>query len=878
MSKNKRSDFILVFDRYFSKKPNAFISALIRALYCFLEALCMIFCLLGIYEIPANPFIVIILCALFTAGFSVLFSFVKKRIAIPCMAGLGIMIVYIFREPIWKKFTYFIDAVFRALDGYVFSMQRYLWHPRLTANNEEEILFTLVGVICILSLICAASMFKKPSGVAPLTAFVVLFLPMLAAQKLSFNFWLIPTVALIVGSFAASKAFSGGIITRGGIYGGCKKALKQEERSFGTSLKKVPRLKAAELRTVHYSKYFSASICAAAIFTATGILASAIMSGKQGMDFNPVIDFFMQFSVPVYDNEDDDGDLFGSSYFSDRFDNTLSINAPNQNDREVLRVSNEGEAVYLHGDIGIKFDGRKWTSPVYSELPNLPKSYRPFEARTLDINIGTVDYTKKGFIKEYLVELDYVVQTNVAFAPTYSDHYTGFYDSGNYDVYGDFVLRSKEPQKTTSFVAGDYFLNYTGDDRQQKVDNMAKIVRIIDGEYFPFSKIFDMYTTDSGSYQRYLDYVNETYLDVPRNMKTDIDAYLRDNKLYTPNLQNRPVSEQYKKCLDITDYLKNNFTYSLDTNNGYTNPVMTFLKNTKSGHCALFASSMTLMVRQLGLPARYCTGFIAPHTGLGNETTLYSNDLHAWCEVYFEEVGWVLFDPTSVSLRGDGESSASVDSESSDQESSDTESSDEESKIENSEESEISDSETNDSETSDSEDISDSKDSADSDALSSDITGKDDDSVNILPFVLILFLVAIVAVVVTVCVYMYRKLDRQAKETLDRAGNFGDCEQLYAQILEILKLCGYTQRTGEQPDSFFARVDRHFRTKLSKHSRTLLKVAFAKGKFGGSELSETAALLKDLFTAADQQLLIYGRIKLRRIVIGNNDHSGNKQK
>ncbi len=884
MSKNKRTDFILVFDRYFSKKPNAFISALIRALYCLAEALCMLFCLLGIYHIPANPFIVVILCTFFTAGFCVLFSFVKKRIAIPCMAGFGLMAVYFFREPMWEKFTYFIDAVFRAMDGAVFGMKRYMWHPKLTVNNEEEILFTLVCVICILSLICAASMFKKPNGIAPLTAFVVLFVPMLAAQKLSFNFWLVPTVALIVGGFAASKAFSSGIITRGGVYDGCKKALKHEERSFGSSLKNVPRVKATELRTVHYSKYFSASICAAAIFTAAGILGSAIMNGKQGIDFNPVIDFFMQFSVPVYDNEDDDGELFGSSYFSDRLDNTLGITAPSRNKREVLKVSNTGNKIYLHGDIGIVFDGQKWTSPVYSDQKDLPKSYRPFEARTLDIyELNSAQPKRRGFISENIVELEYLVQTNVALAPTYAAYYTDFYDSGVYDIYGDFVLRSKEPEKSVSYIAGEYFLNYTGESRSLKENNMKKILDAFNNLHNPnnpyntFSYIFDTYSGESGCYEQYLDYVNKTYLDVPKNMEKDIDTFLRDNKLYVPNLKNRELSDQYKECLDITDYLKNNFKYSLETNNGYTNPVMTFLNRTKSGHCALFATAMTLMVREMGLPARYCTGFIVPHTYAGNDVTLYSSDLHAWCEVYFEEIGWVLFDPTSLSVGGSNESSSSVDSESSDTESSDEESK-EESDIETSDESEISDREESDAETSDSEDISDSTDITDSDALSSDITGKDDDSVNILPFVLALLLAVIVAVLVAVCVYMYRKLDRQAKETLDRAGNFGDCEQLYAQILEILKLCGYTQRTGEQPDSFFARVDRHFRTKLSKHSRTLLKVAFAKGKFSGSELSETAALLKDLFTAAEQQLLIYGRIKLRRIVIGNNNHSENKQK
>lgn len=881
MSKNKRSDFILVFDRYFSKKPNAFISALIRALYCLAEALCMIFCLLGIYDIPANPFIVIFLCIFFTAGFCALFSFVKKRIAIPCMAGLGLMAVYVFRKPIWEKFTYFIDAVFRAMDGAVFGMKRYMWHPKLTVNSEEDILFTLVGVICILSLICAASMFKKPNGVAPLAAFVVLFVPMLAAQKLSFNFWLVPTMALLIGSFAASKAFSSGIITRGGVYGGCKKALKYEERSFGSSMKNVPRIKATELGAVHYSKYFSASICAAAIFTATGIFGSAIMKDQQGMDLTSVYDFFMQFSVPVYDDEQDDGELFGSSYFSDRFDNTLGITAPSKSKREVLRASNTGNEIYLHGDIGIKFDGQKWTSPVYSDQKDLPSGYIPVEVKVMDYFKG--DGKRGGYTVDGLVQLEYLVPSDVVFVPAYADSYVKLYDKRYYNIYGDYVLRSKEPVKEINYYAQDYILNYTGTNRSAKESNLYNAANMLKeanelvynnptiSYYYNFERHFDVYAGGEGTYAKYLNYVNETYLDVPKNMEKDIDAFLRDNKLYVPNLKNRELSDQYKKCLDIADYLKQNYKYSLDTNNGYTNPVMTFLNKTKSGHCALYASAMTLMVRELGLPARYCTGFIVPHTYRGNDVTLYSSDLHAWCEVYFENVGWVLFDPTGVSSGGNADNSTVTDSESSDTESSDEESDDESSDVEI----EITDSEKSDIETSDPEDISDSTDI--SDPLSSDITGENVESVNILPFVLALLLVAIVAALAAAFVYMFRKIDRQAKETLERAGNFGDCEKLYAQMLEIFELCGFTQQTGEQPDSFFARIDKRFGTKLSEHSRTLLKVAFAKGKFGGGELSETAVLLKDLFTAADPQLMLYKRIKLRKIIIGNN-HTENKRK
>ena len=78
---------------------------------------------------------------------------------------------------------------------------------------------------------------------------------------------------------------------------------------------------------------------------------------------------------------------------------------------------------------------------------------------------------------------------------------------------------------------------------------------------------------------------------------------------------------------------------------------MQFLNETKSGHCSLYATAMTLMLRRLGIPARYCTGYaVHPQTVSGNVKVLKQRDLHAWVEVYMDDFGWVTFDPTSADV------------------------------------------------------------------------------------------------------------------------------------------------------------------------------------------------------------------------------------
>ncbi len=87
-----------------------------------------------------------------------------------------------------------------------------------------------------------------------------------------------------------------------------------------------------------------------------------------------------------------------------------------------------------------------------------------------------------------------------------------------------------------------------------------------------------------------------------------------------------------------------------------------FLFDEQQGYCNYYASSMAIMLRHLGIPARlsvgYATGEKQPQTGLYR---LRNNDAHVWVEVYFPEYGWIEFEPTAaepVLVRPSGESEA----------------------------------------------------------------------------------------------------------------------------------------------------------------------------------------------------------------------------
>ena len=73
-----------------------------------------------------------------------------------------------------------------------------------------------------------------------------------------------------------------------------------------------------------------------------------------------------------------------------------------------------------------------------------------------------------------------------------------------------------------------------------------------------------------------------------------------------------------------------------------------FLFEEQQGYCNYYASSMVVMLRYLGIPARlavgYASGEYQQETG---QYRLRNNDAHTWVEVYFPTYGWIEFEPTS---------------------------------------------------------------------------------------------------------------------------------------------------------------------------------------------------------------------------------------
>jgi transglutaminase-like putative cysteine protease len=101
----------------------------------------------------------------------------------------------------------------------------------------------------------------------------------------------------------------------------------------------------------------------------------------------------------------------------------------------------------------------------------------------------------------------------------------------------------------------------------------------------------------------------------------------------------------------IQGYLHDGFRYSLRlVHDARKEPIEEFLFDRKQGHCEYFASSMTLLARAAGVPARHVAGFYAGEWNeVGRYLQIRQRDAHAWVEAWLgPEVGWVTYDPTPV--------------------------------------------------------------------------------------------------------------------------------------------------------------------------------------------------------------------------------------
>ena len=106
------------------------------------------------------------------------------------------------------------------------------------------------------------------------------------------------------------------------------------------------------------------------------------------------------------------------------------------------------------------------------------------------------------------------------------------------------------------------------------------------------------------------------------------------------------ASTTYAKALALQNWFRSQFAYDLTVQRGHSNDALENFLRTKRGYCEQFSGAFASMARSLGIPARVAVGFTPGDLGADGRYHVYGRNAHAWPEVWFDNVGWVAFEPT----------------------------------------------------------------------------------------------------------------------------------------------------------------------------------------------------------------------------------------
>jgi len=123
------------------------------------------------------------------------------------------------------------------------------------------------------------------------------------------------------------------------------------------------------------------------------------------------------------------------------------------------------------------------------------------------------------------------------------------------------------------------------------------------------------------------------------------------------------ASTPYEKVALLQNYLQQNFSY---TNNPDLSRKVSddfvdgFLFEVMEGYCDYFSTSLVMMARSEGIPARWVKGYAPGQLSLNSDMqaprqpgadiettyTVTNADAHSWAEIYFGEYGWIPVEAT----------------------------------------------------------------------------------------------------------------------------------------------------------------------------------------------------------------------------------------
>lgn len=251
----------------------------------------------------------------------------------------------------------------------------------------------------------------------------------------------------------------------------------------------------------------------------------------------------------------------------------------------------------------------------------------------------------------------------------YELQYTGLRSSQAYLPYGADLDTAQSRYK----LSGDYVVEKSRGLESFTFEGWDTAVLTRDGNDMPDYDAENFYLW-------YNDFVQTQYMGVAEDipaltdmvnvMESHVECQSAQKRLEEEDIAVRNAARLYLGSF-VSDWLQARASYSLEPGSlpRDMDPIEYFLGENRKGYCVHFATAGVLLLRRLGVPARYVSGYVArtsqfTRNGDGYVADVKDENAHAWAEIWLDNVGWVPvemtpgYDSTGIELPLQGTQSA----------------------------------------------------------------------------------------------------------------------------------------------------------------------------------------------------------------------------
>lgn len=138
-----------------------------------------------------------------------------------------------------------------------------------------------------------------------------------------------------------------------------------------------------------------------------------------------------------------------------------------------------------------------------------------------------------------------------------------------------------------------------------------------------------------------------------------LQTYLQLPPHLDPNIKRKAeevtagAKTMYDMAVNLEDYLRTHYNYNTNINlpPGQEGVSWFLFRSGYQGFCNYFATTMAIMARELGMPARVVAGYTSGKLDQKtHQMVVRGSDAHAWTQIYFAGYGWVNFEPSAGSF------------------------------------------------------------------------------------------------------------------------------------------------------------------------------------------------------------------------------------